>query len=327
MIDFAKDCYNLINLGIKKYGKILLKWLKYIVLFLLLIIILLSTSFVQTKLAKYATNSINEEFGTDLLIKKVDLSFLGSVQLKGVEIRDHHKDTLIFVNKLSTSLLNAKKILDGEVKLKSISLEDVYFNMKTYKDENDDSLSIFIDSFDNDEPKDSIQKPFILETSNIYVNNLNYKLIDENDKNPITYQVLKTGGNLQDFSIIGPDVKAKIRGLYFTESNGLNVTNLTTDFLYSLTAMNFKNTILETRSSKIDGDIVFTYKREDLKDFNDKVKIKANFRKSSFSIKDFKNLYTELDGNDVLSFTGNIKGTLNNLTAQNLNLNSKNGLK
>jgi hypothetical protein len=327
LIDFAKDCYNLINLGIKKYGKILLKWLKYIVLFLLLIIILLSTSFVQTKLAKYATNSINEEFGTDLLIKKVDLSFLGSVQLKGVEIRDHHKDTLIFVNKLSTSLLNAKKILDGEVKLKSISLEDVYFNMKTYKDENDDSLSIFIDSFDNDEPKDSIQKPFILETSNIYVNNLNYKLIDENDKNPITYQVLKTGGNLQDFSIIGPDVKAKIRGLYFTESNGLNVTNLTTDFLYSLTAMNFKNTILETRSSKIDGDIVFTYKREDLKDFNDKVKIKANFRKSSFSIKDFKNLYTELDGNDVLSFTGNIKGTLNNLTAQNLNLNSKNGLK
>ena len=59
-------------------------------LFLLLVIILLSTSFVQTKLAKFATKTINQDFGTDLIIKKVDLSFLGSIELKGIEIRDHH---------------------------------------------------------------------------------------------------------------------------------------------------------------------------------------------------------------------------------------------
>ena len=114
LIGTATNLYNLIIQHIKKHQKILLKLIKYVVLFLLLIIILLSTSYVQTKLAKYATNSINEDFGTDLLIQKVDLSFLGTVQLKGIEIRDHHKDTLIFVNKLSTSLLNAKKILDGK---------------------------------------------------------------------------------------------------------------------------------------------------------------------------------------------------------------------
>ena len=81
-------------------------------LFLLLVIILLSTSFVQTKLAKFATKTINQDFGTDLIIKKVDLSFLGSIELKGIEIRDHHNDTLIFINKLSTSLLNAKRIIN-----------------------------------------------------------------------------------------------------------------------------------------------------------------------------------------------------------------------
>ena len=142
LIGTATNLYNLIIQHIKKHQKILLKLIKYVVLFLLLIIILLSTSYVQTKLAKYATNSINEDFGTDLLIQKVDLSFLGTVQLKGIEIRDHHKDTLIFVNKLSTSLLNAKKILDGNVKLKSISLEDAHLYMKTYKNEKDDNLEI-----------------------------------------------------------------------------------------------------------------------------------------------------------------------------------------
>lgn len=326
LIGTATNLNNLIIQHIKKYQKILLKLIKYVVLFLLLIIILLSTSYVQTKLAKYATNSINEDFGIDLLIQKVDLSFLGTVQLKGIEIRDHHKDTLIFVNKLSTSLLNAKKILDGNVKLKSISLDDAHLYMKTYKNEKDDNLAVFIDSFDSDIPKDSLRKPFVLETSNIYVSNLNYKLTNENDTIPIKYSATRIGGNLQSFSIVGPNVKTNIRGLYFTESNGLNITNLTTNFSYSLNAMHFNETTLETKSSKIKGNILFTYNRADLKDFNNKVKIKAYFKKSTFSIHDFKKLYSELSGDDVFSFTANASGTLNDLKIQNVYLNSKNGL-
>ena len=327
LIRFAENLNNLIIQPIKKHQKILLKLLKYIVLFLLLIIILLSTSYVQTKLAKYATTTINEDFGNDLLIQKVDLSFLGTVQLKGIEIRDHHQDTLIFVKKLSTSLLNVKKILDGDVKLKSISIEDAHFHMKTYKDEQDDNLTVFIDSFDSDFSKDSLRTPFVLETSNIYVSNLNYELTNENDEKPLKYSAKKIGGNLQDFSIVGPKVKANIRGLYFTESNGLNVTNLTTNFLYSINAMHFKETTLQTRNSKILGNIFFTYDREDLKDFNNKVEIKANFQKSTFSVYDFKKLYSEISGNDVLNFKGNVSGKLNDLKIQNLRLNSKNGIK
>jgi len=74
---------------------------------------LLSTSIVQTRLAKILTNNLKATYSSDIVIKNVDLSFLGSVQLKGVEIRDHHNDTLIFVKKLSTSLLNARKIVNN----------------------------------------------------------------------------------------------------------------------------------------------------------------------------------------------------------------------
>ena len=327
LIRFAGNSNNLILQPIKKYYKIPLKLFKYIVLFLFLIIILLSTSFVQTKLAKYTTNSLNEDFGTDLLIQKVDLSFLGTVQLKGIEIRDHHQDTLIFVNRLSTSLLNAKKILDGAVKLKSISLEDAHFHMKTYQGEQEDNLSVFINSFDTDISRDSLRSPFVLETSNIYFNNLNYKLTNANDKKSLKYSASKIGGNLQNFSIIGPNVNANIRGLYFTESNGLQVTNLTTNFRYSLSGMDFKQTTLQTRNSKILGDVFFRYDREDLKDFNNKVKIKATFKNSSFSVLDLKKLYAEVRGDDVLNFSANLSGKLNDLNIQNLRLNSENGLK
>lgn len=296
-------------------------------LFLILLIIFLSIPAVQTRLAKIATDRINEDFGTDLVIKKVDLSFLGSVSLKGVEIRDHHKDTLIFIDKLSTSLLNAKRVLDNKVNLKSISLEGINFHLKTYKDEKDDNLSIFVDSFDDDTPRDSTYTPFILRTSNIYLENLNFKQIDENEEDPFIFSASNGGGNLQDFAIVGPDVTTKIRGLYFVDNRGLEITNLTTDFKYSKTQMQFYKTTLETERSKIQAEIEFNYKRENLKYFNDSVAITANFKRSSLSVIDLKKLYNELNGNDVLKFTGSVKGALNNFNLNKLNLASNQGIR
>ena len=86
-------------------------------LFFFLISIIFSIPGVQTRLARSLTKNLKKSYNTNIVIKRVDLSFLGSVRLKGVEIRDHHNDTLIFVKKLSTSLLNAKKVIDNKVNL------------------------------------------------------------------------------------------------------------------------------------------------------------------------------------------------------------------
>ena len=293
---------------------------------MLLISILLSIPTIQTKLGKYLTSQINEDYGTNLNIEKVDLSFLGSVQLKGVQIRDHHKDTLIFVNKLSTSILNAKRILDNEFNLGAIYLDDAYYYMKTYKDEDDDNMSVFIDSFDDGKPKDSLN-PFILKSSNVYVNNLNFKVINANKKDSINYSVKNAGGNLQDLVIIGPEFSSNIRGLYFKDINNLEVTNLTTDFSYTESAMLFKNTTLQTEKSIINANIDFTYDNDELSDFNNKVQIDANFKKSKISVQDIKKFYSELSGSDILDFKGIFKGKLNNFDLKKLKLSSKKGLR
>ena len=295
-------------------------------LFLLLISILLSIPAVQTKIGSYLTNKINKDFDTNLSIEKVDLSFLGSVELKGIKIKDHHKDTLIYAKKLSTSLLNAKRIIDNEVNLKSVSLDGVDFHMKTYKGEEDDNMAIFINAFDDGKPKDSLSKKFVLQTSNVYINDLNFKLINANKKEQLVYSVANAGGNLQDLSIIGADFSSNIRGLYFKDYYGLNVSNLTTDFSYSLIAMHFNNTVLQTENTNLKGDIHFNYKREDLASFNDKVQIDANFEPSTIAVQDVKRFYNELSGNDVLDFKGKFKGKINNFQLKELNLTSKKGL-
>jgi hypothetical protein len=288
--------------------------------------IVLSIPAVQTKIGKHYTDKINEDFGTNLSIKKIDLSFLGSVNLKGVEIKDHHKDTMIYVEKLTTSIINAKRILDKEVFLNDIYLDGAYYYMKTYKGEEDDNMGVFIDSFDDGSPKDSLN-PFILKTSNVYVNNLNFRLTNANKVDSVNYAAKNAGGNLQDLSIVGSNFSSNIRGLYFNDKYGLDVTNLTTDFSYSETAMHFKNTTLQTENTNIKADIDFLYKKEDLSDFNNKVQIKARFNESEVAVQDVKNFYNELSGNDILSLEGNLNGTINNFELKNLISSSEKGLK
>lgn len=311
---------------IKKVFRITLRGLKYLLFFLVFLFLFFSLPIVQTQLAKSITDDLNEDFNIDLVIKKVDLSFLGSVSLRNVEIRDHHKDTLIFVDKLTTSLLNAKRIIDGKVELGDINLKGVDFHLKTYLNENNDNLNLFIESFEEEEEKDTTASGFLLKTANIYLQDVNFKQIDLNRNAEPEFIAHSVGGNLQDFKIEGPNVSTKIRGLYFFDDHGLKVTNLTTDFEYTKTYMKFYNTTLQTSNSDIRADIELNYQRKDLANFNDKVIIKGDFEKSVIFIQDLKNYYDELSGNDLLIFSGEFRGALNNFSVNDFKLKSDNGV-
>ena len=295
-------------------------------LLLLFVSIILSTSFVQTKLANYATIKINKNYGTDLSIGKINASFLGNITLKNVQIRDHHKDTLIFVKNLSTSLLSAKKVMDGTFLFDNITLEHGYYYMKTYKGENANNMAIFIDKFRNNRPKDSLDAPFILKADNVYVQNLDFKLNNENTKKEVIFSAINIGGNIQKMAIVGTDFSTKARGLYFKTNQGLQVTNLTTNYKYTRSAMNFDKTILKTKKSRIVGDVLFTYQKEGLADFNDKVTIQANFKRSTLKVLDLKKFYKEFNGNDVLSFSGKMIGKLNDFNVRKLNISTEKGI-
>jgi len=298
----------------------------YFLLFLLFVSILFSIPAVQTKLGGIATKKLNQDFNTRISIKKVDLSFLGNVQLEGIEIRDHHQDTLIFVNELKTSIFSFKNSIQNKFNLGNVSLDGVYVYMKTYQGESRDNMAVFVNSFGNDSQKDSVTSPFTLSSPNMYINNLNYKLINENAVNPVSFSAKNGGASLQEVFIYGPDFSSKIRGLYFEDNKGLEIKNLSTDFKYSKTAMNFKNTILQTRNSEIKATIDFSYKIQDLSSFNDKVHINATFDNSVLSLPDLKKYYSELEGNDVLYFSGDMNGKLNDFSLDKLRLSSKFGI-
>ena len=70
---------------------------------------------VQTSLGKSATNYLRTTFNVDINIEKVNLAFLGDVQLNEIFIRDHHLDTLIYAKNLTTSIFSYRNIINNKL--------------------------------------------------------------------------------------------------------------------------------------------------------------------------------------------------------------------
>lgn len=282
--------------------------------------ILLSIPAVQTKLGKTATNYLKNSFNVDIRIHKIDLSYLGNVKLRDVLILDHHSDTLIYAHKLGTSIFSYRNILKNKLKFSQVSLSNFELNHKTYKGENNDNLSIFVEKFEDTTSTEP--SGFLLTSTKLKLNEGFVQIIDENieNENPVFFKNIR--GEAREFKIEGPKVSAKIRDLAFEENHGIEVRKFSCDFFYTTSFMHFLNAKINTETSSISAVIKFNYNREDFSDFNNKVNIEATISKATVSLLDLKKFYNELGTEDVLHFSTKLHGQLNNLTAENLELNS-----
>jgi hypothetical protein len=280
----------------------------------------LSIPAVQTRLGKMATNYLNDTFKTNIVINKVDLSFLGSIKLKEIEIKDHHLDSLINVRSLTTSIFSYKEILQNRLEFDDIYLEGVNFIIKTYEGDDDSAFSIFTDKFD-DENEDDSPSDFLLTSTVIHLVSTNLIIYDENvlGEKAVTFKNIK--GDIYNFKILGPNIYGNIKELNFVENHGIEVQDLTSDFTYTQEEMKLLNTVLKTETSNVLTDIIF-YRNGSFSDFNNKVKFDAIVKEADVSMTDLNKFYDEFGQNDVLHFTTKLKGTLNDFVAIGMNLNS-----
>ncbi len=275
---------------------------------------------VQTAIAGKVTKIINKKYGTNINIERVDLSSLRDVNLEGVLILDHHQDTLIYTGRLETSVLNYLKLAENDFELGPVTLENGLLKMKTYKGEETNNLTYFVNQFSTDTVPS--EKPFQLTTSRIRMKNIGYYLYDENKyAEPVVFYN-QIYGDFNDFNIYGSKVRSKIRSAKLFENHKLKIEEFDTDFMYSPVKMEFFNTKLITPVSDIEAQIIFNYKEGDLSDFNNKVKIDADFTKVDVSLADLKKFYNEFGTHDKIHMKTHFKGSINNFVLEDLNMNS-----
>lgn len=272
---------------------------------------------VQTQLAQYVTGKINEQYKTDISIDKIAISAFGGVKLKKVMIHDHHKDTLIYANRLQTNILSFKQLYNGDLLFGDIRVNGLVFNMKIYKNEKDSNLDRFIKLFDTGKPSSG---KFLLKAKNVYATQSRFILIDENIKVPKTLDFTRLNADISNLMIHGPEVTMLINKMNFKDHRGLYVQNLTTDFLYNKTSILLKKLELKTIHSFFKGEVAMKYDRKDFKDFNNKVKFDVDVAAASLATNDIAFFYDELGKDRHFNFTAHINGTLNDFTATKLEL-------
>lgn len=282
---------------------------------------MLSIPAVQTGLGKYATKRLNDEFKTNINIDKVSLQFNGDVEIKNVLIRDYKKDTLISASEINTSILSFGNLYYGNLVFGDIDIENLLFSIKTYKGETERNLDVFVDRFKNDNPRTK-KSTFLLSSSDVSIYNSVFKFYDENKQTPKVLNFENLNINATNFLINGSDVSMRVNTLSFKDSRGVQVKNLMTDFAYTLTDMTFANLQIKTPGSILKGDLKFSYAREDLQYFVDKVQVTASFRDSNVLLDELNTFYNEFGVNQSAKFSADLSGTLNDLQTSNLKLNS-----
>lgn len=276
---------------------------------------------VQTRLGKYVTDRLNDDFKTDINVGRVGLQINGDIELKEILIRDYKKDTLISAGEINSSIISFKNLVDGKLNFGDIDIQNLVFNLRIYKGEEDTNLDIFVAKFDSDNPREGPSE-FLFSSSDVSIENGVFRFVDQNLETPEIFEFTELNANTTNFLINGPEVSSRINKFSFRDSRGIAVKNLMANFKYTLDHMMFSDLNIKTEQSELKGNLRFNYKREDLKYFKDKVNVVASFRDSDISLTELNVFFDEFGTNQHAAFNADLSGTLNNLVATNLNVST-----
>ncbi|OXA84144.1 DUF490 domain-containing protein [Flavobacterium hibernum] len=282
---------------------------------------------VQTKIAKYITETLNEDFKTDISVEKVAINIFGGVKLKKVLILDHHKKTLIYSDIITTDIVSVKRLIDGDLIFGDLRLTGLIFNLKTYKNEDENNINKFIKRFETSPQRTKSSKHFLLTAKNAYISKGAFSVIDENKATPKFLDFKKLNAYISDFKLYGPDVNTTIHRFSFLDHRGLYVSNFAGKFSYTKKQIKVENLAIKTKRSSIYGLAILNYKIEDFLDFTDKVKFNVVLDSASLASNDIRYFYDGLGKNQHFKIKTKIRGTLNDLNLRHLNLSDTNGSK
>ncbi|MCK0144796.1 translocation/assembly module TamB [Arenibacter sp. F26102] len=287
--------------------------------------VILSLPFVQTRFAKFATTEINKEFGTNINIERLRISLISwDTSLKGVYIEDYKQDTLFYIDNLSTSILNVRNLVNGKLEFGDIAIERLNFKLKTYQDNKNTNLEVFIDKLDNKKPRKPGAPPFYFSSADVEITDSKFKLIDENRETTEMLNFVDLNISASEFTINGPDVNSNIEKMSFRSSRGVVVEKMATEFKYTKQQMRFDSLSIKTTQSHLLGKVVFDYNREDFRDFLNKVKIDAEFVESTVALNEVNLLYNQFGSDKIVSFSTIADGVLNDLNTNDLFLTMDN---
>lgn len=301
---------------VRRIGRVIL------VCIILVLTLLISTSIaiqipaVQTKVAKFALEKLNQSLNTRMFVDSVDIDFFGRIYLNDISIKDDHDLDFITSKQLQTTLSIWSIIANSQhINLKTVKLVNPDVKVITYKGDSVSNFIKFVNGFSSDKPKDP-NRTFKLD-GDFYLKNGKVSIVNQNSGN-VWLKAQNLQLHVEDFRLVDDDIKAKLANFcFFAERNGekYNVKNFTGLFHYSKKEIRIDNLNLRTDDSVLNGNLVLAYDQpSDMSDFNNKVTWDVFFdRGSIINFKEIRYFTPLFDKNSAASVYGKVDGTLNKL--------------
>lgn len=309
----------------KRYSRKAFKWTGILLLFLsVFTYVLFKSSYVQTYITQRASSYFSKKTNTKISIQEIDFRPFDTFVLKDLLILDHHDDTLLFANDFYFEI-NEYDFEKLEFKLDLLELNDAYVNINHYKNENINSLDLFLDKISSSESSGNEVSPMIY-IEDIAFENLRLRNWNENTAihpNQIDYShLLLTQLTIEANDFIYKDdlIRINTEQFEFKERSGFELLGMSGQLMMDDKTLLLKYFEFETNETDINGDITLEYESfNSFDNFLEEVYLDTYFEETKISSNDIAYFTDAVDGlNQSVTFQGDINGTVSTLKAKNL---------
>lgn len=283
---------------------------------------------VQTKIAHYVIEELNDTFGTKIKVDRLSIEFFGDVNLYGVSTKDDHDLEFINIPRLQAKLSLTGLIMEpNRIKIRKLNLYDPNVKVITYKGDTISNFISFIDTFSSEQEKE--KSDFKLHG---IVNVHNGKLLIRNENLEANKQDWVDAENfnlkVENFRLENDDIWADLKNLSFDgKKNGedYKVEKLAADFHLSDSEMRFDDLTIRTKDTDLEGYLVFSFDpKNGMSDFDSEVHWDVEFNEGSkVNLKDIRYFVEEFDKDTEFEILGKAEGTLNHMVFSYIQLASE----
>ena len=137
---------------ISKLARILVWILGSLVFLVILVLILIQTSFVQNFARKKVVSFLEHKLHTKVEIGKLDVDFPTALSLQNVFFEDQSKDTLLYGGEIKVDI-DMFKLIKNDIEIKEIALNNILVEVKKLPPDSVFNFQFIIDAFASEQTK------------------------------------------------------------------------------------------------------------------------------------------------------------------------------
>lgn len=287
--------------------------------------ILIQIPSVQTKIAHYVIEELNDTFGTEISVDRLSIEFFGDVNLYGVKTKDDHGLEFVNIARVQAKLSLTNLIMEpNRIKIRKLNLFEPHVKVVTYQGDSISNFIRLIDQFsssEKSEPSDFRLHGLVqVVRGELLIRNENLEQSEQDwvDAKNLNFKI-------DNFKLENDEIWAELYEMNFEtlrRDERYVVQNLATDFHLSDKEMRFDALEIQTEDSDLKGHVVFSFlSSSGMSEFETQVNWDVEFKENSkVNLKDIRYFVQEFDKNTEFDIMAKANGTLQNMDFVDLQL-------